>query len=141
MRHRFRLDQLLKYRESIEDQHRIALAIIREKQYGEEEKMSYLRHAQRECQHKLQGDEGGTSVQLLCLNALSQEAFSRKGILEELERQEMEAREALLEASRSRKIVEKLRDREQERQRQNMLKAERKYLDEIATGRFVRMNS
>ncbi|MFC1717971.1 flagellar export protein FliJ [Candidatus Poribacteria bacterium] len=132
---------MLKYRQSIEDQRRITLAAIREKQYGEEEKMSRLHEAQRDCQERLQSKDGGTSLQLSCLNALSHETFSRKKILQELQREALEAKEELIEASKSRRIVEKLRDRDFERHRQNILHAERKHLDEIATGRFIRMEA
>ena len=141
MRHKFRLAQLLKYRQSIEDQRRIILAMIREKQYGEEEKMSRLHEAQRECQERLQGRDGGTSLQLSCLDALSQETFFRKKILQELQREALGAKDELIEASRSRKMVEKLRDREFERHRQHILQVERKHLDEIAAGRFIRMGA
>ncbi len=141
MRHKFRLAQLLKYRQSIEDQRRIALAASREKQYREEEKMSRLHEAQRDCQEQLQSKNGGTSLQLLCLNALSHETFSRKKILQELQRGTLEAKEELIEASKSRRIVEKLRARDFERHRQSILRAERKHLDEIAAGRFIRMGT
>jgi flagellar protein FliJ len=139
MGHKFRLAQLLKYRQSIEDQRSIALAVIKGKQYEEEEKMFRLHEAQRDCQESLHSQDGGTSLQLSYLDALSQEAFSRKKILQELQSQALEAQEELMEASKSRKILEKLRDREFERYRQSVLKAERKDLDEIAAGRFVRM--
>ena len=101
--------------------------------------MFRLHEAQRDCQESLNSQDGRTSLQLSCLDALSQEAFSRKKILQELRQQALEAQEELVEASRSRKILEKLRDRELERYRQRILKAERKDLDEIAAGRFVRM--
>ena len=129
----------MKYRKAIEDQRRIELAQIREKQYGEEEKMSRLREAQRSCQELLQIQEDGTALSLSCLDALSYEAFSRKKVLLKLEEEALKARTELLEASKSRKIVEKLRDRELERYQQRMLQAERKFLDEIAMGRFIRM--
>ncbi len=138
MRREHRLAQLLKYRKSIEDQRRIELALIREKQYGEVEKMSRLREAQISCQEQLQTQKGGTALSLSCLDALSYEVFSRKKLAQKLEEEALKAQEELLEASKSCKIVEKLRDRELERYRQRMLREERKYLDEIATGRYIR---
>lgn len=75
---------------------------------------------------------------LSCLEALSQETSSQKETLRELQREALKAKEELLEASKSRKIVEKLRDRELERHRKHVLQQERKYLDEIAAGRFAR---
>lgn len=117
------------------------LAMIREKQFGEEEKMSRSREAQRECQKQLQSKDGGSALQLLCLSALSQDLFSRKGTLRELQAKTLKAQEELLEASRSRRIVEKLRDRDFERYRQRISQAEQKFLDDIAAGRFARMGS
>ncbi len=117
------------------------LATIREKQFGEEEKMSRSREAQRECQKQLQSGDGGSSLQLSCLSALSQDMFSRKGTLQELRKEVLEAQEELTKASRSRKIVEKLRDREFERYKQSVLKEEQKFLDDIATVRFIKMGS
>ena len=132
---------MLKYRQSIEDQRRIALAMLREKQYREEEKLSRLHEAQRDCQERLQSKDGGTSLQLSCLDALSQETFSRKKILQEMQIEAVEAKEELMGASKSRKIVEKLRDRESERYRQHILQMERKDLDEIAAGLFIRIGT
>jgi len=103
--------------------------------------MSHLREAQRECQEQLQGKEGGTSLLLSCLNALSQKAFSRKKTLRELEAEALKAQEELLEASKSRKTLEKLRDRDFKRYKEHISREEQKYLDEIAAGRFIRMGS
>ena len=141
MRHKFRLAQLLKYRKSIEDQQRIALAMIEEKQYRQEEKLFQLREAQRACQNQLHCEQGETSLHMAYLEALSQESFSRRKAIEEIQTEILEAKEELLEASKSRKIVEKLRDKERERHKQSILQEERKSLDEIAAVRFIRANS
>ena len=141
MRHKFRLAQLLKYRRLIEDQKRIALAVIQEKRYREEEKLFRIRESQRVYYEKLQNGRGDTSLHLLSLDALSQESFFQRKILKELNSEILRARGDLLEASKSRKMMERLRDREMERYRQQMLKQERKYLDEVAAIRFARKGS
>jgi flagellar FliJ protein len=141
MRHKFRLAQLLKYRKSIEDQRRAILAMIEEKQFRQREKLFHLREAQRDCQRQLQSKQGETSLQISCLEALSHESLSRRKQLQELQTEILKAREELVEASKSRKIVEKLRDRELKRYKESMLQSERKYLDEVAAIRFSRMNS
>jgi len=150
MKRKFRLAQLLKYRKSIEDQRNITLAMIEEKRYREQEKLFRLREAQRSHQKQLQHGQtkqdtglfqSGTAAHLSYLDALSQESLSRRKMLEELKRQALEAKEELLEASKARKIVEKLRDRELERDKQSVIKQERKQLDEIAAERFIRMSS
>ncbi len=103
--------------------------------------MSHLREAQRSCQGHLQSQDGGTAIQLSCLDALSHEARSRKKILQTLDEEVLKAQEELLEASKSRKIVEKLRDRDIERYKQYLMQEERKYLDEIAAGRIIKIDS
>jgi flagellar export protein FliJ len=145
MKHEFRLAQLLRYRKSIEDQLRISLALIKEKRYEQEEKLSQLRETQRaylnlgspSTRIPISG-RPVPALHLSCLDALSQESFSRRKTLQELQRRALKVREELLEASRSREIVERLRDRQFERYKQYILQQERKYLDEIAASQFVR---
>ena len=141
MRYRFRLAQLLKYRKSIEDQRQIALAMIREKQCREEKKLYDMQSKKRSSQEQLRGRQGETALHLSYLDALSQESISQRRTLRELDDKITEAREELLEESKSCKIVEKLHDRQIEQHKQHILKLERKYLDEVAIGRFVRAKS
>ncbi|MBM3284172.1 hypothetical protein FJY90_08120 [Candidatus Gottesmanbacteria bacterium] len=51
-----------------------------------------------------------------------------------------EARQLLLQSSKSRKVVEKLLDREIKNYMQNMIIQERKHLDEITSIRFMKSN-
>lgn len=144
MKHKFRLTQLLKYRGSIEDQRRIALSIVEEKRYIEQEKLFQLQEAQRLSQKQLGMIKDETSLYLSCLEALAHKSFSQKRKVQEIQKEVIKAREVLLEASKERKKVEKLRDRELERHRQFLAKQERKYLDEVAARRYTRytrMNS
>lgn len=140
MRHRFRLTQLLKYRKLIEDQQRTALAMIKEKQYRGEEKLFHIQEAQRSYQKELQNTQGKMSLHLSYMDALSQDKFLQRKTLQELHGQALKATDELVEASKSRKTVEKLRDKEMERHKQYMIQQERKELDELAASRFVRMN-
>ena len=140
MRRRFRLATLLKYRKSIEDQRRTALATIKEKQYKEKEKLFHTQESQRSRQKQLQDTQGKTSLHLSYLNALSQDVLAQKTALQELHSQVLKATDEVVEASKSRKTVEKLRDKRMEQYKQYMLQQERKYLDEIAAGRFIRLN-
>jgi len=141
MRRKFRLNQLLKYRESIEDQQRNVLAAIKEKQYKEEEKLFHLRETQRSYQKQLNSEQEATSLQVSRLEALSQESLSRRRNLQKLQIEMLKAKEELLEASRNRKMMEKLRDRELEKSKRNLLDQERKNLDEVAAVRHIRIES
>jgi len=139
MRREVKFAQLVKYRKSLEDQRRIALAVIEEKQYREKEKLFHLRESQRAYQELLGQD--GASVYLGTLDSLAHEALTCRRVLRELQKELLEARNELIESSKARKTIEKLRDREIVRQKQLVARQERKELDEIAAGRFVRMES
>ncbi len=135
-----RLQGIARIRKSIEDQHRVELSIIKEKQYTEEGKLSHLREAQRSNQENLQEKQGefrNTALYLSQLEILSQKSLYQRRLLQELEKEAMEAKEELLEASRSRKMIEKLLDRERQQQMQSILKQERKFLDDIAALRSI----
>lgn len=136
-----RLQGIARIRKSIEDQRRVEMAIIREKQYMQEGKMSHLREAQRSNQKNFQENQGkfrDTALYLSQLEILSQKSFYQRRLLRELEAEAMKAKGELLEASKSRKTIEKLLDRERKQQIRSMLKQECKSLDDIAAFRFIR---
>ena len=135
-----RLQGIARIRKSIEDQHRVELSIIREKQYIEEGKLYHLRETQRSNQRDFQENQGkfrNTALYLSQLEILSQESLYQRRLLQKLEKEAMKAKEELLEASRSRKTIEKLLDRERQKQMQSILKRERKFLDDIAAFRSI----
>jgi len=132
---------LLKYRKSIEDERRTALAVIKEKQYKEEEKLFHTQETQRAYQKQLQDTQDETPLHPLYLEALARDALAQRKTLQQINGQVLKATDEVIEASKSRKTVEKLRDKKMEQYRQYMLQQERKYLDEIAAGRFIRLNS
>ena len=129
--------QLLKYRKSIEDQKRIAVAAVVEKQYREQEKLSHIMESQSWCHKHLKDGDGDVAFLLASLDSLSRGALTQKVLLRKLEEALLEAKGELSEASKSRKTVEKLREREFERYKKEALKQERKFLDEVATNRFA----
>jgi flagellar FliJ protein len=137
LRFKFALETLLKYRKSIEDQCRIELASLREKQFREEEKLFKIRDAQRTMQSKLQEKKN----YLLYLDNLSQQSVIQRKVISELNNKVIEARDKLIEASRSKKIIEKLRDKKFKQYNQDLLKQENKVVNEIVTTRFARKDS
>ncbi|MDQ1327745.1 MAG: flagellar protein FliJ [Candidatus Poribacteria bacterium] len=138
MRFKFSLETLQKYRKSIEDQRHLELASLREKQFLEEEKLCEIRDAQRTLQRNFQDKSGKTKVYLLYLDDLSRQSIVQRKTISELSEKVIEARDNLVEASKSKKIIEKLRDQKYEQYRQYQVKQESKVLDEIATNRFSR---
>jgi flagellar FliJ protein len=135
-----RLQGIARIRKSIEDQCHVELSIIREKQYIEKGKLYHLREAQRSNQREFQENQGkfrNTALYLSQLEILSQKSLYQRRLLQELEKEAMKAKEELLEASKSRKTVEKLLDRERQQQMQSILKQEGKFLDDIAAFRSI----
>ncbi len=73
------------------------------------------------------------------LNWLNRERDHAAVRLAQREAEVAAARERLLEASRERRIVEKLKERAYRNYRAQELRAEINFLDELGTGRFIRM--
>jgi flagellar protein FliJ len=138
LRFKFSLETLQKYRKSIEDQRHLELASLREKQFLEEEKLCEIRDAQRTLQRNFQDENGKTKGYLLYLDDLSRQSATQRKVISGLNEKVIEARDNLVEASKSKKIIEKLRDQKYEQYKQYQVKQESKVLDEITTNRFLR---
>jgi len=138
MRRNPRIQKLLKYRQSIEDNKRTMYAIIEEKQYAQQEKLFGIREFQKLCQNKLMDTNGDSTLHLKCLANLSEEAIHDKKELQKLQEEALKAKEELIEASKSRKKIEKLNERQLTRYRKYLLQQERKNLDEIAANQYTR---
>jgi len=78
---------------------------------------------------------------LLYLDNLSQQSVIQRKVISELNNKVIEARDKLIEASRSKKIIEKLRDKKFKQYNQDLLKQENKVVNEIVTTRFARKDS
>ena len=135
MRFKFGLETLLKYRKSIEDQYRTELASLREKELVEEEKLFDIREIQRISQKNLQGKMKG---HLLSLEELSRQSVIQRTILNDLNNEIAEKREQLIDTSKSRKIIEKLREKKFDEYKQSLNIQENKDIDETVTNRFLR---
>ncbi|MGB9595377.1 MAG: flagellar FliJ family protein [Candidatus Poribacteria bacterium] len=138
MRFKFRLETLLKYRKSIEDQYRMELASLKEKQLLEEEKMFDIRENQRILQNNLQNNSRNS---LLYLEELSRQSIVQRKILSELNQEITEKRNRLIDVSKSRKIIEKLKEKKLDEYKQNLNIKENKAVDELVTNRFLRKDS
>ena len=132
-----RLNGLVKVRKLLEDQRRVELESLREKEYAAKEKLFHLKSEKRWSQDQLEKNEK-TSLYLSYLDNLSQQSLYQSNLIKELGINIEKARQVLLDAAKSRKMVEKLLSREIKHYRQNMATQERKHLDEIATIRFAR---
>jgi flagellar FliJ protein len=138
MRFKFGLETLLKYRKSIEDQYRTELASLREKELVEEEKLFDIRKIQRISQKNLQGKVKG---HLLSLEELTRQSVVQRRILNDLNNEVTEKREQLIDLSKSRKIIEKLREKKFDEYKQSLNIQENKDIDETVTNRFLRKDN
>ncbi|MBD3182255.1 hypothetical protein GF312_08185 [Candidatus Poribacteria bacterium] len=138
MKNKFRLAKLIKYRKSLEDQKRIALAAVEEKLQKAKEELYYLRETQELCHESLNKTPEDARILLMCLNSSALRAFKQRKVIKNIDKEILDAKEELAEASKSRKIVEKLKDRHQQRLEKKFIKQERKYLDEVASIRYLR---
>jgi len=135
-----KINSLVKVRKMLEDQRRVELAQLREKEYMAVEKLSSLRTEKKRSQSQLGENKGNTALYLSYLDNLSERLSSQSILIKELRVEIEEARQLLLQSSKSRKVVEKLLDREIKNYMQNMIIQERKHLDEIASIRFMKSN-
>ena len=138
MRFKFGLETLLKYRKSIEDQYRMELASLREKQLLEEEKMFDIRGTQRILQSNLK-DKNQASLPYL--EELSRQSIIQRKILNDLDQEITEKRDKLIDASKSRRIIEKLREKKFDEYKHDLNIKENKAIDELVTNRFLRKDN
>jgi len=132
----FSLETLRKYRKSIEDQRRIELVSLREKQSLEEEKLCQIRDTQRAIQHNLRDRIEETKGYLTYLDDLSRQSIIQRNVISELDYKVNEARDNLIESSKQKKIIDKLRDKKYKQYIKDLNRQENKTLDEIVTTRF-----
>lgn len=135
MKFKFGLETLLKYRKTIEDQYRMELASLREKQLFEQEKMFDIRESQRMLQKNIQNNSPNS---LLYLEELSRQSIVQRKILSKLDQEITEKRNKLIDASKSRKMIEKLKEKKLDEYKQDLNIKENKAIDELTTNRFLR---
>lgn len=134
MKNPFRLESLLNYRKSIEEKLQSQLAVLREKRFMEEEKLSMIKDTQRSILENFHGKIGDIAY----LQLLSNEYIYRKEILTDLTNKIAETQKKLIEATKSRKILEKLKDKKIKEFKNYLIQQENKLMDEISAVRFIR---
>lgn len=132
MRSTFRLDPILKLRRSIEEQRQVELSMLKGRMAEEIRKMEDIIEAQRTIQGQLSSNAESRSS-LMYLDMLSEQMVFQKKVIRELSNKVAEARERLIEASISRKVLEKFKERKLKRYKEYIQRRETKSLDEIAS--------
>ena len=142
--YRFKLEALLNYRRHQEEVCQQELAQTERHLFDERRKLRQLIEEKRNNTKKLQaGQKIQISVSLIILSInyirqLSRNIEKQTACVRAAIRQVNQKRSELVMTMKKRKILEKLKEKEQLDYRQEMLQNERKILDEVASIRHVR---
>jgi flagellar FliJ protein len=140
----FQLQTVLDYRETKESQAQQSLAEARRMEHQLQQELERLHNDLRRLENEQEAKQAaGLECRELLLYQNGKEC--RRSRMRELEariasaRQEVERkRQDLLRASRDKKLLEKVKERQSERLCQHLLKQEQERMDEIATTSFVK---
>lgn len=144
-RFEFSLQKVLDYRQRREEQALRAFAEAQAQLAHARAVLERLQHEREEClarsqrRHRLMVPM--LTVEQTYLSALEERLEEQRQRVAQAERLLEERRQALLEAQRERKALERLREKQYEQWRQEMLRVEQKALDELATMRAASVPS
>jgi len=137
----FSLQKVLEYRQRLEEQAIRAFAEAQAQLMHEQAVLHKLLIEREECLRRSNRRQH-LSVELLAveqtyLSALEERIEQQRQRVAEAEKVLEEKRQALIEAQRERKTLERLREKQYEEWRQEWLRTEQKALDELANVRAV----
>ena len=143
---KFKLQPVLDYREKIEDILKKELADLRARYEKERDALQFLiktlKRKQEELKRKqidhLELDVSELSLYYAYLSKVQQEISLQAIKVRELLSRVDAKRETLVEASKDKRIIEKLYDKHFEEFQQLLLKSEQNLIDEIATSQYKR---
>lgn len=141
-RFEFSLQKVLDYRQRREEQAIRAFAEAQAQLLHEQAVLHKLVVEREECLRRSHRRQRLTvdllDVEQTYLSALEERIEAQRERVAEAEKVLEERQEALIEAQRERKALERLREKHYEQWRQEILRIEQKALDELATARSVR---
>ncbi|MDX2493527.1 MAG: flagellar export protein FliJ [Desulfuromusa sp.] len=135
---KFKLQSVLNYRQSLEDQAQQVLTASLQKQNDLEAKLQQQRQnlQQHDSELKERQKEGLTVAEIDLYESQIQHCRrlieNLQGHLQQLEQQIISERKELLHAARERQVMEKLKDKQEMEYRQELSRKERVMLDEIS---------
>ena|SRR5215471_12661752 len=144
---KFRLASVLRYRQRLQEEKEWELGLLLDTRRQNEEKIASLEHQQLANGADIDGDrEKIVSVTELHLRAsynesLAQRARELRVEVKRLDQAIAEKREALVEALRQVKMLERLRDRRAESFNREQTVQEQKLTDEMSQRKFVRRSN
>jgi flagellar export protein FliJ len=135
------LKTLLKYRKSIEEQRKMELTNLMDKEQIEHQKLNDIKESQRLMQKKLHTNKEKSCTYIAYLDGLSDQFVMQKNAIIDIKDKIITKREQVIEASMAKKIIEKAQDKRVKEYNQFLIKQENKILDEMATNRYSRKDN
>jgi flagellar protein FliJ len=142
---RFPLEAVLKLRERREDERQTALAVAVRRVEEERAALAALEEERADVLRRMADEQSTGHLDLVSLarypaylESLAARIVEQESLIGQAEAQQLAAQEALAEAARAVKTVEKLRDDWLETVRAEDLRAAERVLDEVALARFHR---
>ncbi len=141
---RFKLEALLNHRRYQEDICQQELARAEHKLADEQGKLRQLKHIKRDHILKLQAKQRerfSTAEMMLCVNyiqQLSRQIEAQKIGVRDAAKQVNRRRNDLIRIVKKRKTLETLKEKQRQTHNQEMIRDERKQMDEVASLRHVR---
>lgn len=137
MSHPFKLEPVLTQRRFHEDNLQQAFVHLQQKAMHEKQMAQQLRqqrqHASESLKEHLAASKpvGESVTYVAYLNGLDQQIFEQEKVVVQTEKEKQEKRQALVEAAKSRKMVERLKEMHTARRHRDELKKEQDGLDEM----------
>ena len=141
---RSRFDAIIKHREWIEDKEKRELAEIGRSLEKEKDTLESWNQLQKDSLKSLREkqEKGTTASEVMLyssfLNGLSTRIEKQKGIIEKERIRFDQKLDDLAEASKKKKIVMKIKEKELQRLRIEQLQKEQRFMDEIGINKFAR---
>ena len=142
--YKFPLEPVLNHRSFIVENLQKELAILEKILSGEKRNLRSYKKAKYEFLSELQKkEEEGVTISEIVLYSSFVERLSmdiieqRERIVEAVRKVDLK-RDDLIEAMKKMKMLEKLKEKERKAYRQEVMKKEQRFLDEVATNRFTR---
>jgi flagellar FliJ protein len=142
---RFRLQKVMEYKEEIEKQRKLDLSKAKQRLYDEEEKLKRLQY--QDSAYRKQIQEKGKAERIdpremdlyyQYLKALHVQMKHQNGCIIEAKEVMEEKRKILLEATKERKILEKLKEKKHVEYNSDTARRERFVLDDVTSTAFAR---
>ncbi|OQX62643.1 MAG: flagellar export protein FliJ [Desulfococcus sp. 4484_242] len=143
MKYRFPFDALLRHRKFLEENLQREIGLLSRVLADEKKKLESLQQARKAASEKLrhrQKGKGITVSEVLLytrfIERMSGQVNLQKTSVKKIEKNVEEKREDLVRAMKDRKIIEKLKEKKRQIFREQMMKQEQNFLNDMAAVRF-----